>query len=293
MPRPHPGREQRFAIGPGDWTALPFGMWALIVLTRRDVRAAFADPNETRARTIPTSRATGRRRVILGITLTCLLLLTAVWLGAPFVRYVRNRAVLEFVPQPGLTQVIVKQNDVTVVDLGMQTSNTASLSPGNYKLGVYLEPGYQWEGTVWELTSVGIFGDHTVHQIGGNYEVEVHRGERVIVRAIPRPAPPVPPVVWGRVTQRGQSIQDGVVTLHFADKGPFSGKIWNGFYRIDLSPDASGPARVTVADVPPPPVGGSLRKKVSSRYSDPEKSGLRITVVGKTQTFDIELNDVE
>ena len=34
---------------PGDWTALPFGMWAIIVLTRRDVRAAFAYPKQTRA----------------------------------------------------------------------------------------------------------------------------------------------------------------------------------------------------------------------------------------------------
>jgi uncharacterized protein (TIGR03067 family) len=40
-------QQGRFAMVPGDWTALPFGMWALIVLNRRDVIAAFAHANET------------------------------------------------------------------------------------------------------------------------------------------------------------------------------------------------------------------------------------------------------
>src|SRR5262245_10848487 len=63
-------QENRFAVALGDWTALPFGTWALIVLTRRDVRAAFAGttPDEPRRRA-----ATGRTSTVLAITVGGLL----------------------------------------------------------------------------------------------------------------------------------------------------------------------------------------------------------------------------
>jgi hypothetical protein len=51
-------RDGRLAVSPGDVTALPFGMWALIVLTRNDVRAAFAANSARRGSPDPADRPT-------------------------------------------------------------------------------------------------------------------------------------------------------------------------------------------------------------------------------------------
>ncbi|HTK77522.1 MAG TPA: family 16 glycoside hydrolase, partial [Gemmataceae bacterium] len=189
-------REHRFAMGPGDWTALPFGMWALIVLSRRDVRAAFLHPQQTRAEPtlLQRVRASRQRRIAALITTSCLLLLIAVWCGPSTVRYLRNRATLEIVPEEGLGGIIVLQNDATVTDwLGMQIRRTVEVSPGKYKLNPGCKPGYEYEGMSWQLTTVGIIADHTVRQSGTSCELELHRGERVIIRAIPRRTPPPVP----------------------------------------------------------------------------------------------------
>ncbi|HEV3142460.1 MAG TPA: protein kinase [Gemmataceae bacterium] len=68
--------QHRIAMGPGDWTALPFGMWALLVLTRHDVREAFAyvrrmvRPAESPGRIANSDTATLRRwRILLAMLL--------------------------------------------------------------------------------------------------------------------------------------------------------------------------------------------------------------------------------
>jgi hypothetical protein len=67
-------QENRFAVALGDWTALPFGTWALIVLTRRDVRAAFAGPTPDEPRRRAAARGTSTvLAIIVGGLLTGLL----------------------------------------------------------------------------------------------------------------------------------------------------------------------------------------------------------------------------
>jgi formylglycine-generating enzyme required for sulfatase activity len=141
----------------------------------------------------PLARPTPWRRLGL-IAVSCLLGVSAFWFGHPIARYVGNRADLEIVPQPGLTSVIVLQNGVTVTDwLDMRTSHTLALSPGKYQLNPGCKPGYQYEGMGWELTTSRFFAEHTVRRSGTSCELEIQRGERVTVRAIPRPSPPEAP----------------------------------------------------------------------------------------------------
>jgi uncharacterized protein (TIGR03067 family) len=133
----------------------------------------------------------GRRRWPVAVAAAAVLAALLFSVGPAALRYVSNRADLELVPQDGLTSLIVLQNDATVTDwLDMQTSHTLSLSPGKYRINPACKPGYEYEGMRWELTTAGLFGDQTVRQSGTSCELEVQRGERVTVRAMPRRSPP-------------------------------------------------------------------------------------------------------
>jgi serine/threonine protein kinase len=120
------------------------------------------------------------------IALLCLLVFGTFLLRRPTARYLSNRAELEIVPQPGLVQVIVLQNDASITDwLDMHIGHNISLSPGKYRLNSGCKPGYDPWGVEWELTSAGLFGDQTVHQRGNGCDIEVQRGEHLTVRARP------------------------------------------------------------------------------------------------------------
>jgi Protein kinase domain len=124
------------------------------------------------------------RKLLAGaLSVVLIVIALSVWLGPTVVCYLGNRGEMELVSQPGLTGVIVLQNDVIVTDgLDMRNSHTVKLSPGKYQLYAGCPLGFRIDG--WEVTTSSLFVSRTVRHGGDSCELDVQRGERVTVRAV-------------------------------------------------------------------------------------------------------------
>ncbi|HKB01080.1 MAG TPA: protein kinase, partial [Gemmataceae bacterium] len=138
--------QGKLTISPGDFTALPFGLWALIELTRSDVRAAFGRARLEASGPFRPPAAPPRRRPRWAVAAVVALVLVA--LGAVFghaaLLYLSDRGELELVSQDGVVSVIVLKNDDGVIDgnklhptvtdwLEMKGGHTLKLPPGKYQ----------------------------------------------------------------------------------------------------------------------------------------------------------------
>jgi serine/threonine protein kinase len=218
------------------------------------------------------------------LTLFGLLFGAAFWLGPPLVRHLANRANLELIPQPGLTSIIVLQNDATVTDwLDMRTSHTLALSPGKYQLNPGCEPGYEYEGMRWEVTTMGPWAGQTVYRAGPSCYVEVQRGERLTVRAMPRetpahrlqevvphhPAAPTHPVTAG-------ADKNGWVQL-------FSGKDFTGWKTL---PGHPGDWKVEAGELVGRSLPGSWLFSTAGPYADFHlRAEVKLNATGNSGVF--------
>jgi phage shock protein PspC (stress-responsive transcriptional regulator)/tRNA A-37 threonylcarbamoyl transferase component Bud32 len=168
---------------------------AIVRATQAPVEAMPAPRRPAESEPVPAAGGIAKRRRWPRVTALILLFSLAVlgtWFTSPLARYIGNHGDLELVPQPGLTSMIVLQNDAMVTDwLDMRTSHSISLSPGKYRLNPGCKPGFEYEWMRWEVATSGLLSGTVVHHAGTSCEVEIRRGERVVVHASPRPSPPM------------------------------------------------------------------------------------------------------
>jgi serine/threonine protein kinase/formylglycine-generating enzyme required for sulfatase activity len=115
---------------------------------------------------------------------------------APFgLRFLRNKSVVEVMPSGGLVGVMVHQDGEAITDwFDSRKQTKIDLRPGTYRLEASFAPGRTLER--WEITTHGLVSTNTAWQLKRACEIEVSRGDRVVVRAVMRDDPstlPDPP----------------------------------------------------------------------------------------------------
>ena len=178
----------RFAMGPGDFTALPFGLWALIVLSRQDVRAAFARKKRFQSvqmlagATPSTTNPSRKRRVLVQATALLALLALTVYFGPWLLGVIRNTGYLWVSGDNATTAKLVLSRDGQAVKeikgLGLQGFE---LPPGDYMCEANYDKT-RWD-CQFELTTDSWFGLWGKGEIKttDRLEFSVGRGDRVNV----------------------------------------------------------------------------------------------------------------
>src|SRR5262249_24501155 len=96
------------------------------------------------------------RRVVVPVLIAGLFLWALLWFGPAAIRYIGDRGEVEFEADPGLREVIVRQNGSPVTDwLDVRTSPTIKLPPGRYVVNPELMPGRTL--LRWDVTKFGLF----------------------------------------------------------------------------------------------------------------------------------------
>jgi protein kinase-like protein/3-keto-disaccharide hydrolase/uncharacterized protein DUF1579/putative zinc finger protein len=112
--------QDRFAVTPGDWIGPPFGMWALIVLTRREVREAFARLRQPLAAQAGPRRSKNRPLAFVGTLLAIgVFAFVILWLYPKAIRMFYHELVLE-PEEPGVVVQVWPTEDQ------VETPNTFS-----------------------------------------------------------------------------------------------------------------------------------------------------------------------
>ncbi len=152
----------------------------------------------------PVPRQTRRARPKLALVFVAISLAISAGsiFGSHAYRYVRDRGEVEFVPVPGLVQVIAIRDDNTGTDwVGVEEGMTIKLQPGKYQFNSSLASADR-SVLHWEVTTRGLFSDHSVLNSNEPLAFEVRRGEHYTVRAVLRDRPdkkpplPVYPGEW-------------------------------------------------------------------------------------------------
>ena len=152
----------------------------------------------------PLPRPWRRARPRLALVFVAISLAISSWsiFGSHAYRFVRDRGEVEFIPVPGLVQVIAIRDDNTGTDwVGVEVQPTIKLRPGKYHFNSSLASADR-SVLHWKVTTHGLFSDDSVINSNEPLAFEVRRGEHYTVRAVLRDRPdkkpplPVYPGEW-------------------------------------------------------------------------------------------------
>jgi anti-sigma factor RsiW len=163
--------QRRFAMTPGDWTALPFGMWALLVLTRPDVRTAFA--RLKKPRNLPDAPSRPGRKIawISGLLLVTLAAIALV--PIPF----QQSTNVQLLANDADVQVAVRHNGEQVAVLDTGRNAKIQLAPGIYEFKARCGPAHTFVSM--GVQSEGMFSGGGASGQGDTARIEIGTWTRV------------------------------------------------------------------------------------------------------------------
>jgi uncharacterized protein (TIGR03067 family) len=178
--------QERLTMALGDWTVLPFGLWALVVLTRRDVRQAFGTPL---ARHLARRFAVGVALLLLGLGLA------GYWGGSRLIGVLTNSAILEVKTVPDREVEYLNDVKIAVWRHGQKVTTIDRNSSDYLEAGVYqLVPEGCFQGAfgdmIASLEETGRVQRATTGPLGEPLSLTLTRGERQTVRISIRRRPP-------------------------------------------------------------------------------------------------------
>jgi uncharacterized protein (TIGR03067 family) len=201
--------QERFTMALGDWTVLPFGLWALVVLTRRDVRQAFGTPLARHA----------ARRFAVALSLLLLGLgIASYWFSPWLVGVVTNAAILKVETVPDREVQYLNDVKVAIWQHGQKVTTIDRNSFDYLRAGVYqLSPEGCFGGVLGDMVVSTEETDSVQRSatgpLGEPVTLTLKPGQRQTVRISIRRKPPPPDQValQGRWLILSQEMGDSPV----------------------------------------------------------------------------------